>query len=107
MGEQVTMVDVDTVKDWIDADAALIVDVREQHEYDAEHIHGATLVPLSTFDPRQFPAVPEGKNLVLHCRSASRCGVAASKLIAAGYTGPIHRMAGGMIAWVNAGLPVE
>lgn len=107
MGEQVTMVDVDTARQWIAADQAVVVDVREPHEYEAEHIAGAHLLPLSQFDPAQLPAVPDGKKLLLHCRSAQRCGVAANYLLQSGYTGDIYRLAGGMLAWLAAGAPVE
>jgi rhodanese-related sulfurtransferase len=107
MSEQVTMVDVPTAQAWIEAGDAVVVDVREQHEYDAGHIKGATLLPLSVWDPDALPEVPVGKHLLLHCRSASRCGVAAQSLIENGYQGPINRLAGGLLAWVAAGAPVE
>ena len=107
MSDQVKMVDTETVLDWIKADQVVIVDVRERHEYEAEHIHGAILRPLSEFDPSQLPAVPVGKNLLLHCRSANRCGMAAAQLLQAGYKGPINRLTGGMIAWTAAGAPTE
>jgi rhodanese-related sulfurtransferase len=107
MSEQVTMIDIDTARRWIDAGQAVVVDVREQHEYDAGHIKGAILRPLSSWDPDELPPVPDGKHLLLHCRSANRCGVAAQNLIENGYGGPINRLAGGMLAWVAAGAPVE
>ena len=47
MSDQVTMVDIDTARAWIDQGKAVVVDVREQHEYDAGHIKGAILLPLS------------------------------------------------------------
>ena len=107
MSDQVTMVDVDTARAWIDAGDAVVVDVREQHEYNAGHIAGAHLRPLSRWDPDDLPAVPAGKHLLLHCRSANRCGVAAHNLIEHGYQGQINRLAGGMLAWEAAGAPVE
>lgn len=107
MSEQVKMVDTATVLDWIKADSVVIVDVRERHEYEAVHIHGAELLPLSEFDPKRLPAVPEGKKLLLHCRSANRCGVAAGQLVDSGYKGEINRLTGGMNAWVAAGAPTE
>jgi rhodanese-related sulfurtransferase len=106
MSDQVTMVDVDTALGWIEEGKAVVVDVREQHEYDAGHIEGAILRPLSTWDPDELPPVPEGKHLLLHCRSANRCGVAAQNLLENGYEGPINRLAGGMLAWSAAGAPV-
>jgi len=107
MSDQVTMVDIETARRWIDEGSAVVVDVREQHEYDAGHIHGANLRPLSQWDPEELPEVPAGKHLLLHCRSASRCGVAAQNLIESGYQGHINRLAGGLLAWVAAGAPIE
>ena len=106
MSNQVTMVDIDTAREWIAKDLVVVVDVREQHEWDAGHIEGATLRPLSTWDSDELPAVPEGKHLLLHCRSANRCGVAAQQLMVDGYEGHINRLAGGMLAWQAAGAPV-
>ena len=103
---QVNMVDVPTVLDWISEDRVVIVDVREPHEYAAVHIHGATLRPLSSFKPSDLPPVPEGKKLLLHCRSANRCGTAAGILTGSGYQGEINRLAGGMLAWEAAGKTV-
>lgn len=106
MSNQVTMVDIDTARAWIEKGQAVVVDVREQHEYDAGHIQGAILRPLSTWDSDELPEVPEGKHLLLHCRSANRCGTASQQLLADGYEGPINRLAGGMLAWQAAGAPV-
>jgi rhodanese-related sulfurtransferase len=107
MSDQVTMVDVATLQSWIREGSVVVVDVREPHEYDAGHIKDAILLPLSSWDSEALPAVAPGQHLVLHCRSAVRCGVAAENLINDGYQGPINRLAGGMLAWVAAGAPVE
>lgn len=106
MSEQVKMVEVETVLNWIKADEAVIVDVRERHEFAEQHIAGAHLLPLSEFDPTHLPIVPAGKRLLLHCRSANRCGVAAAQLVQSGYKGEINRLAGGMLAWLAADAPV-
>lgn len=107
MSDQIKMVDTETVQDWIEADKVVIVDVREPDEYLAHHIAGATLLPMSSFDPKDLPPVPEGKKLLLHCRSARRCGMVAEKLVASGYAGEINRLEGGINAWIAAGAPVE
>jgi rhodanese-related sulfurtransferase len=93
------------VKQIVDADSACLVDVREAGEYAHAHIDGALPMPLSAFDPAAV-APPAGKTLIIHCRSGVRCGIAADALRAAGYAGPIGRMAGGIIAWIEAGFPV-
>ncbi|OIR09916.1 inner membrane protein YgaP [mine drainage metagenome] len=107
MSEQVNVVDVDTILDWIEQGKAVVVDVREENEWQAHHIAGAHLRPLSSFDAAALPALAPGQKLVLHCRSGVRCGSATAKLLEAGYQGEINRMAGGINAWIAAGYPVE
>ena len=99
----VRMVPPATVREWIDAGQAVVIDVRESNEYAAEHIKGAINLPLSVFEVAKLPAVPEGAKLVFHCRSGQRCGMAAAKAVAAGYTGEINRMEGGIMGWRAAG----
>lgn len=104
--EQVFYVTPQQIKAWRDKNEAVIVDVREPNEWQEAHIPGATLMPLSTFDPAKIPD-PKGKHLVFHCRSGRRCGLAAEKAVAAGYKGVIKRMEGGFIAWEGAGFDSE
>ncbi len=104
--DQVFYVSPAEIKDWRDANNAVIVDVREENEWMESHIPGAILMPLSTFDPAAIPD-PGNKHLVFHCRSGRRCGMAAEKAVAAGYTGIIKRMEGGFLAWDAAGFDSE
>lgn len=103
----VRMTTPDEVKTWMEEGSAVVVDVREPHEYSQAHIPGATLVPLSRFDPSALPEVGEGKHLVLHCASGVRCGTAASALMSWGFKGAIYRLEGGIVAWYRAGGPLE
>lgn len=100
--ENVRVVDPIIIHGWVEAGEAVLFDVREPQEFAAEHIPGATNLPLSAFDPARI-LVPEGKKLVVHCRSGSRCGMAAGRLAASGYTGEINRMQGGLFGWKAAG----
>ena len=59
------------VKDWYDAQDILLVDVREVAEFEKEHIPGALLLPLSSFDPELFPPLA-GKRVVLYCAIGKR-----------------------------------
>ncbi len=102
---EVVGVDVATVHAWLADDQAVLVDVRETSEYDQEHIPGAMLLPMSTFDPELFPTVP-GKNVVLHCAVGRRSESAGKMLLNEGYTGAIH-MLGGIDAWKAAGYATE
>jgi rhodanese-related sulfurtransferase len=104
--DQIYYVSPEQIKSWFDEGSAVIVDVREQNEWDEAHIPGATLIPLSAFDPAAVPD-PGDKHLIFHCRSGRRCGMASEKMIEAAYTGVIKRMEGGFLAWDASGFNKE
>jgi rhodanese-related sulfurtransferase len=101
---KIEMVDPQTARHWMQRGEAILVDVREPHEYALERIQGATLVPLSAFDPRSIPNA-EGKRLLLMCASGVRCGMASELLARSGFL-EIYRLAGGIMGWKAAGGPV-
>ncbi|WP_309571043.1 rhodanese-like domain-containing protein [Deinococcus sp.] len=82
---------------------ALLVDVREQNEFDDVHADGALLVPLSEFETR-YAELPTDRELVMVCRSGARSARAGEFLQQQGYT-QIANLTGGTNAWVEAGLP--
>lgn len=67
---------------------AVILDVREQDEYDAGHIPGAVLLPVGTIDEETAASViPEKDTVVLvYCRSGNRSKTASQALVDLGYT---------------------
>jgi rhodanese-related sulfurtransferase len=83
---------------------ALLVDVREQDEWDAGHAPGALHLPLSELAERrdELRAAPR---VVMVCRSGSRSDLAASLLGSVGIDA--ENLAGGMHAWERAGQPLE
>jgi rhodanese-related sulfurtransferase len=83
----------------------VLIDVREKDEYDAAHIKGAALFPLSTFDPQALPETG-GKPIVFHCGIGGRSAKAVAICQQAGLAVDSH-MKGGIQAWIAAGLPVE
>jgi len=83
------------------AGEVLLLDVRENSEWMAGHADRAIHVPLGSLNPS---ALPTHRPVVTVCRSGNRSGKAASALAAVGVN--VINMAGGMNAWVAAGLPV-
>lgn len=67
---------------------AVILDVREQDEYDAGHIPGAVLLSVGTIDEETAASViPEKDTVVLvYCRSGNRSKTASQALADLGYT---------------------
>jgi rhodanese-related sulfurtransferase len=82
-----------------------LVDVRECAEYDAEHIAGARLVPLSTF-AQQVGEIDRERPVYVVCRSGTRATQAAERLQQLGYP-DVRILAGGLQAWIAAGQAVE
>jgi rhodanese-related sulfurtransferase len=66
---------------------ALLLDVREQREWDEGHVDGAILFPLSRLRAGKLPGrtLPSGKILYVHCRSGGRARIAAAILRKQGY----------------------
>ena len=66
----------------------VILDVREQDEYDAGHIPGAVLLSVGTIDEETAAsAIPEKDTVVLvYCRSGNRSKTASQALADLGYT---------------------
>ena len=75
-------------KEMMDTQDVIILDVREQDEYDSGHIPGAVLLPVGTIDEETAAEViPEKDSTVLvYCRSGNRSKTASSALAELGYT---------------------
>jgi rhodanese-related sulfurtransferase len=85
---------------------ALLLDVREPHEFSEAHAPGSVLIPLGQLEKRLAEIRSHANQpIVIICRSGSRSARAASVLNKLGFTS-VHNVSGGMIAWRAAGLPV-
>ncbi|MCA9997056.1 MAG: rhodanese-like domain-containing protein [Anaerolineales bacterium] len=98
-------IDVQTVNAIKDRDDVFVIDVREQWEYDESHIPNITLMPMGEIASR-LSEIPTDKEVVVTCRSGNRSSQVATFLRDQGFTN-IHNMEGGILAWQQAGLPVE
>ena len=73
------------------------IDVRELEEYEAGHILGTKLIPMSELENRKAEIDPE-KEAVLICRSGKRSSLACTYLQSLGYK-RLYNMTGGMLGW--------
>ena len=82
----------------------VLVDVREQGEWEINRISGAVLIPKGEFlngnALEEMPGTDSGKQVVLHCKSGVRSAEVLAILKGAGYSDAIH-VGGGVTAWVN------
>ncbi len=88
-----------------DPDRPLLVDVREQHEFDEVRAPGAVLMPMSTFAARAGE-LPTDRPLMIVCHTGGRSSAVTGFLTRSGRSDVVN-VAGGMEAWERGGLPVR
>jgi len=89
-------------------DAPVIVDVREQHEFEQSHLPGAVHVPRGHLESRiEGAAGDKSRRVVLYCASGNRSALAARTLEdELGYE-DVASMTGGITLWKDRGYDVE
>ncbi|MDQ6753572.1 MAG: rhodanese-like domain-containing protein [Actinomycetota bacterium] len=97
----ITNVDVETVGHR--TPAPKILDVREDHEWDAGHIQGALHIPVDEIPDRLAELDPD-QDLNVICRGGGRSSRVTAWLVARGYSAV--NVTGGMGAWQDAELPM-
>ena len=79
-------------------EAIIILDVREQDEFESGHIQDATLIPLSQIPDLAPIEIPDKEMPILvYCRSGRRSLEAAKNLVELGYT-RVYEF-GGILDW--------
>ena len=80
-----------------------LLDVRSKEEFDEGHIAGATLIDVndSTFIDQAMAVLDLQREVAVYCRSGRRSARAASQLAPKGLK--VTNLAGGVIAWQDAG----
>lgn len=86
---------------------AIIVDVREDDEWQEQHIPGAIHIPLGQLKSR-LSELESYKNseIITQCRSGGRSAQAVEQLKTAGFNN-VHSLEGGIKAWEKEGLPLK
>ena len=92
-----------TAADALVGSGAFLLDVRNDDEWDLGHAPAATLIPLGELGARAGE-LPTDRRILVVCRSGGRSAQATEALVGAGYDAV--NVAGGMQAWLAAGLPV-
>jgi rhodanese-related sulfurtransferase len=88
------------------AEGARLIDVRERVEFDAVRVPGSELMPMSTIQEWYTGLRPDEELMVL-CRSGNRSASVVNALIEQADFTNVVNVAGGIIAWSEAGLPIE
>lgn len=86
---------------------ALVLDVRENDEYKSGHVLNAIHIPLGKLKGRIGELLKyQDRPIVVVCRSGNRSATACAILGKQGFA-QAHNLAGGMVAWQKANLPLE
>jgi rhodanese-related sulfurtransferase len=96
---------LDQVKAALANGSAVLIDVREQGEWDAGHLKSSTLVPMSVINASgdAIPAaIPKDKPVYLHCAAGGRVLSVGKVLQAKGYD--VRPLAAGYMSLLKAGF---
>jgi rhodanese-related sulfurtransferase len=88
----------------VQAGTMLLVDVREQYEWDAGHVPGSAHHEIERVAWRA-PTIPRDVAVAFMCRGGVRGGMVATAFRAIGYDA--WNVLGGFTRWHALGLPVE
>ena len=96
MYEQITPEEAKKIMD--SGEEHIILDTREQDEFDESHIPNAILIPYTEIENKAEEMLPDKDKLILvYCRSGRRSKIAAESLAKLGYTNV--KEFGGIIDW--------
>jgi rhodanese-related sulfurtransferase len=85
---------------------AFVLDVREPDEFAAGHLPGATLIPLGVLQQRAAELEAQrSQQIVVICHGGKRSATACAQLAHLGFACS-YNVAGGILAWKKARLPV-
>lgn len=91
-------------RELVDAGAAWLLDVREDHEWESGHAPAAHHIPMGELGLRQHE-LPEDEQILVICAVGGRSRMVTDALLQADY--PAANVAGGMLAWQASGGPVS
>jgi rhodanese-related sulfurtransferase len=83
--------------------SVVLLDVREDHEWQRGHAPGAQHIPMGQV-PSRIDEIDADAKLLVVCQAGGRSQRVAEYLARNGYA-PVN-VSGGMLAWADAGRPV-
>jgi adenylyltransferase/sulfurtransferase len=104
---EISEIDATHARDRIESGEPVVVDVREQDEWDEGHIPGAVHVPRGHLESRIERLAPDtARPVVVYCSAGNRSAFAAKTLTDLGYEDVVS-LAGGFTDWKRNGFPVQ
>jgi rhodanese-related sulfurtransferase len=80
----------------------VLVDVREQNEWNLGHIPGAIYIGRGVLESSVEQRIPREARVVLYCQSGNRSALAGQTMLELGYAN-VMSLAGGWRDWVGSG----
>jgi adenylyltransferase/sulfurtransferase len=104
---EISEIDATQARDRIESGEPVVVDVREQDEWDEGHIPGAVHVPRGHLESRIERLAPDlARPVVVYCSAGNRSAFAAKTLTELGYE-EVVSLAGGFTDWKRNGFPMQ
>jgi sulfur-carrier protein adenylyltransferase/sulfurtransferase len=104
---EISEIDATHARERIESGEPVVVDVREQDEWDEGHIAGAVHVPRGHLESRIERLAPDtSRPVVVYCSAGNRSAFAAKTLTDLGYEDVVS-LAGGFTDWKRNGFPVQ
>jgi molybdopterin/thiamine biosynthesis adenylyltransferase/rhodanese-related sulfurtransferase len=104
---EISEIDATQARERIESGEPVVVDVREQGEWDEGHIAGAVHVPRGHLESRIERLAPDtSRPVVVYCSAGNRSAFAAKTLSELGYEDVVS-LAGGFTDWKRNGFPVQ
>ncbi len=104
---EIEEVDASRARELIDSGDPLVLDVREQDEWDEGHVPGAIHIARGNLESRIERAAPDrARPMVVYCAAGNRSAFAAKTLEELGYEDVVS-LSGGFTDWKRNGFPVE
>ena len=87
----------------------IVIDVRDQDEFDAAHVPNSIHIPLDRFsaDAPSILGSLADKPVLLMCQSGGRARLALDQIKGSGFNREVSVYAGGIDEWQRLGLPLE
>ena len=98
-------INAEELKNRLDKDEILLIDVREPAEHRTECIDGSCLIPLGEISLEKLPS--KSRPIVVHCHSGKRSENAYKKLLTQDPSLEIYSLEGGIMAWRQAGFKIK
>jgi rhodanese-related sulfurtransferase len=92
------------VADLVERGEIQLIDVREPYEHEAGRIAGDRHIVMDQLTT-QVDSIDRDQPVVFYCRTGSRSAVAVEAFRGAGFDA--YHLDGGLVAWVDRGLPIE